>query len=246
MKALASLLILSCIGLAQKSSQVKVITFSQTDKEHCKVVLSDGKPMLQTTYDGTSVAVALPEKNSHGFSVFVRVTREGKGKVEVMPEMLTAIYSDPDHTRFQFFDMTREWEKSQKDEQKDELKSQKYPPSSSGITKASSQTDSQLPGLLPPNEVRARMPDGSTWSSSPNPKVQDGSSRWTSEGGAPHPPPTSSANPSPFLRRTVLHQGNQVEGVVCLQKPKGSNVDVSPTGTLNEIDIPIGAVTFRF
>src|ERR1035438_5534809 len=242
MKTLVSLLILSSIGLAQEPSKVKVITFSKTDMEHCKVVLNDGKPMLQTTYDGTSVAVALPEKNSHGFSVLVRVSHEGKGKVEVMPEKLTAIYSDPDHTRFQFFDMTREWEKSQKDE----LISQKYRPSSSGITTASSQANSQLPGTPPPNTSRATMPDGSTWSSSPTLKVEDGASRWSSEGGAPHLPPTSSPNPSPFLRRTVLHQGNQVEGVVCLQKPKVSNVEVSSTGTLNEIDIPIGGVTFRF
>lgn len=244
MKALVSLLILSSIGLAQEPSKVKIITFSQTDKEHCKVVLNDGKPMLQTTYDGTSVAVGLPEKNSHGFAVFVRVTLEGKGKVEVVPEKVTAIYSDPDHTRFQFVDLTREWEKSHKDE----LVSQKSPPSSSAIPAASSQDSSKLPGTPPTNEVRATMANGTTWSSNPTQKVDDGARRWTSEGGTPHPPPTSSPYTSPFLRRTVLHQFplNEAEGVVCLQKPKASNVEVSPTGMLNEIDIPIGDVTFRF
>lgn len=242
MKALVSLLVLSSIGLAQEPSKVKIVTFSPADKEHCTVVLNDGKPMLQTTYDGTIVAVALPEKDTHGFSVFVRVTREGKGKVEVVPEKVTAIYSDPDHTRFQFFDMTREWEKSHKDE----LMSQKIRPSSGAITTASSQANSQLPGTPPQNEVRATMPNGTTWSSSPTKKVEDGAARWTSEGGTNYLPPMSSPNPSPFLPRTVLHQSHEVDGVVCLQKPKGSNLEVSSTGMLNEIDIPIGDVTFRF
>jgi len=242
MKTLVALLILSSIGLAQEPSKGKVITFSKTDTEHCKVVLEDGKPMLQTTFEGTTVAVALPEKNSHGFSVLVRVTQEGKGKVEVNPEKLTAIYSDPDHTRFQFFDMTREWEKSQKDE----LKAQKSLPSSSGTTTASSQNDGQLPGEPPPNTTRAKMPDGSTWSSSPTQKVADPASRWNSEGGGPHLPRTTPPDNSPFLHRTVLHHAEQAEGVVVFQKPKASNVEVSATGSLDEIDIPIGGVTFRF
>jgi hypothetical protein len=242
MKALASLLILSSIGLAQEPSKVKIITFSQTDKEHCKVVLIEGKPMLQTTYNGTSVAVAQPEKNSHGFSVFVRVTQEGKGKVEVVPEKVTAIYSDPDHTRFQFFDMTREWEKSQKDAQK----SQTYGPSSSPIATASSQNDSQPAGEPPPNAVKATMADGTTWHSSPAPNVDNGARRWTGEGGAPQLPRTSPPRETPFLPRTVLHPNNEVDGLVCLQKPKASTVEVSSSGTLNEIDIPIGDVTFRF
>ena len=249
MKTLASLLILCSIGLAQEASKVKIITFSQTDTEHCKVVLIDGKPMLQTTYGGTTVAVALPEKNSHGFSVFVQVSRDGKGKVEVQPEKVTAVYSDPDHTRFQFFDMTREWEKSQKDElksEKDELKLQNSRSSSSAITSASSQDNSQQPGGLAPNTSRATMPDGTTWSSSPSLKVNDGSSRWSSEGGVSRLPPTSSTNTTPFLRPTVLHQWYEVDGIVCLQKPKASHVEVSPAGTLSEIDIPIGDVTFRF
>jgi hypothetical protein len=249
MKALASLLILSCIGHAQEPPKGKIIPFSQTDKEHCQVVMNEGKPMLQTTYNGTSVAVALPEKNSHGFSVFVRVTQEGKGKVEVVPEKVTAIYSDPDHTRFEFFDMTREWEKAQKDElksQKNDLKSQTYRPGSSAITTASSQTDSQPAGTPPPNTVTAKMPDGTTWSSSPTLKVEDGSSRWSSEGGGSPLPRTSPPHETPFLSRTVLHQFYEADGEVCLQKPKESKVELSSTGTLTQIDIPIGDVTFRF
>jgi len=227
-KALVSLLILSSIGLAQEAPKARIITFSPTDPQHCRVVLHDGKPMLETTYDGTSVAVTMPEKISSGFSLFVRISHEGKGRVEVIPEKLTAIYSDPNHTRFQFFDVTRgfdvtrESEKSQKDEQK--IKAAPW--------------ESQHP--------RAAMPDGSVWASMPT--IGDGASRWTEEGGISTVGgiPTNSAHPSSFLRRTVLHQRDKVEGIVCLQKATGADVGASPTGMLDEIDIPVGGVTFRF
>ena len=111
---------------------------------------------------------------------------------------------------------------------------------------APSPADSQLPAAPPANTVKAAMPDGTTWSSGPTIEVKDGGARWTNEGGGSGHPRTGTPNSSPFLRRTVLHQWNEVEGLVRLQKPEESNVEVSPAGKLNEIDIPIGEVTFRF
>jgi hypothetical protein len=238
MKALVPLLLLSSITLAQEPSKTSVITFSRTDTEHCRVILVEGKPMLQSTYGGTVVAVTLPERNSHGFSVFVRISRQAKGKIEVVPERFTAIYSDPDHTRFEFVDMHREWEKSQKSE-----RTATSVPNFNGIASASSQNDNHVPASPPVETARATMPDGSVWVNRVTP--QDGASRWSEEGGKPVSSPTNHPR-SPFLTRMVLHEGNQVEGIVVVGSNSTSKVELPPALMLAEIDLPIGDVVFRF
>ena len=46
--------------MAFGQSPGKIITFNRADTEHCKVISAGGKPLLQSTYEGTTVAIALP------------------------------------------------------------------------------------------------------------------------------------------------------------------------------------------
>jgi hypothetical protein len=59
-------------------------------------------------------------------------------------------------------------------------------------------------------------------------------------------PQIDPAHPPVFLRITTVKQGSRASGYVFLRKPKGSRVEVSPSTLLEEIDIPINGVIFRF
>ncbi len=92
-------------GAALGQSPVKVVTFNQSDTEHCKIVVAHGKPLLQSTYEGTSVAIGMPLNRKNGdFSVFIRVSRSGDGVIEVNPKDFYGVFSDKAQTRFRFFD----------------------------------------------------------------------------------------------------------------------------------------------
>jgi hypothetical protein len=54
----------------------------------------------------------------------------------------------------------------------------------------------------------------------------------------------SGRSPTTWLVR--LNKGDRIEGIVYFQKPKGSKVEITPNSMLDEIDIPIKDVTFRF
>src|SRR4051812_46935833 len=109
-KVLVFWLLLSVPALAQSSDTPKILTFNQADTEHCKVIVLYGKPMLQSAYNGTTVAVAMPENHGPlGFSVLVSISRQEKGEADVAPKKFSAVYSDPAHTRFQYFDISRKW-----------------------------------------------------------------------------------------------------------------------------------------
>jgi hypothetical protein len=65
-------------------------------------------------------------------------------------------------------------------------------------------------------------------------------------GSASTPPPLDPAHPPPFLRITTIKKGSNATGYVFLRRPKGSKVEVVPAAMLDEIDIPINGVIFRF
>jgi hypothetical protein len=60
------------------------------------------------------------------------------------------------------------------------------------------------------------------------------------------PAPLDPAHPPPFLRLTTIKKGSNATGYVFLRRPKGSKVEVAPAAMLDEIDIPINGVIFRF
>jgi len=96
-------------GMAFAQAPGKIVTFNRADTEHCKVIVASGKPLLQSTYDGTSVAIAMPINRANSdFSVFVSISRAQHGTIQVDPQSFYAVYSDKDHTRFQFYDKASE------------------------------------------------------------------------------------------------------------------------------------------
>jgi hypothetical protein len=65
-------------------------------------------------------------------------------------------------------------------------------------------------------------------------------------GTASTPAPLDPAHPPPFLRIATVKKGSNTTGYVFLRRPKGSKVEVAPAAMLDEIDIPINGVIFRF
>lgn len=106
-KLLLASLLLSVTALAQ--TPPKTITFNQADTEHCKVAQAGGKPLLESTYDGTSVAIAMPLNRGNGeFLVFVAISRDASGTIQIDPKNFYGLFSDPAHTRFAFYDKSAE------------------------------------------------------------------------------------------------------------------------------------------
>jgi hypothetical protein len=104
MRFLTVVLFASAVTFAQTPG--KMITFNRADTEHCKVVVVGGTPLLESTYEGTSVAIAMPVNKGNGeFVVFVAVSRASGGTVQVDPKDIYGLYPDATHTRFTF--MTR-------------------------------------------------------------------------------------------------------------------------------------------
>src|SRR3974390_2609743 len=96
MKLLISCLLLSAAALAQNPVDAKVITFSRADAEHCRVITVAGKPLLESSYGGTSVAIGMPENKGNGeFSVYVSVYQIGIGAAHVNPKDFSALFPDP-------------------------------------------------------------------------------------------------------------------------------------------------------
>jgi hypothetical protein len=92
-------------GVALGQAPGKVVTFNQADAEHCKIIVAHGKPLLLSTYEGTSVAIGMPLNRKNGdFSVFISVSRSGEGAIEVNPKDFYGVFSDKNQTRFRFFD----------------------------------------------------------------------------------------------------------------------------------------------
>ena len=138
MKILTAFFLISA-GLAYGQAPGKMITFNKADTEHCKVVAVKGMPLLQSTYDGITVAVAMPMNRGNGdFSIFVVVSQTGAPPFQVNPKDFYALFSDQAHTRFEFHDTS-------------EADVAGHPPGpNGGLSAASAQVD---PGSLRPGAM---------------------------------------------------------------------------------------------
>jgi hypothetical protein len=240
MKALVLLFLTSISVVGQVSDKVKAITFDRADTEHCAVVTIEGRPMLQTVYGGTSVAVGLPVSTGGlDFRVFVVVRQTGPGKAPVRPQQFSALYSDPAHTRFLFYDKAAEVDKRKLRQETQE----------SGIDPASSQGDPGKQGApstpgpeadIDRQERSQRMKDEDLNAPA---RVQEEASEEKQSKSLPG----STMTPDElYLRPRTLRQGSSAEGFVYFRKPKGSKLNIGPRDLLFEIDIPVNGVVFRF
>jgi hypothetical protein len=107
MKLLPASFLFSVTALAQ--TPPKMITFNQADTEHCKVVQVGGKPLLESTYEGTTVAIAMPLNRGNGeFLIFVAISQTTPETIHVDPKDFYGIFPDAAHTRFAFYDKAAE------------------------------------------------------------------------------------------------------------------------------------------
>ena len=234
------LLLTSVSVTGQVPDKVKVMDFNRADGEHCSVVTIEGKPMLQTVYGGTSVAVGLPVSTGDGeFRVFIVVRQTGPGNAQVKPNEFSALYSDPAHTRFSSYDKAAEVDQRIMRQKEQEA----------GILGASSQGDRGMEGVPPTpgpvddmdRQARSRRMANENLSVS----LREQEEAREEKQSKPLPGTTVAADQL-YLRRSTLRQGSFAEGFVYFRKPKGSKLNVGSAGLLIEIDVPMNGVVFRF
>lgn len=207
-------------GLAYGQTPGKIITFNKADTERCKVVAVKGMPLLQSTYDGITVAIAMPMRRGNGdFSIFVAVSQTGAQPFKVNPKDFYGLFSDQNHTRFAFHDMAAETD------------GVGHPPGADGgLSAANAQVD---PGSLRPGAVGAGGP----------PPGGGG----PLDSGVGGPPPTGGPNMTPaYFRKGKVKPGSGIAGWITLRKPSGGKLEVRPTDMLDEVDIPVNGILFRF
>ena len=240
MKGTVFLLLTSISVVGEVSDKVKAITFNRADAEHCRVVMIEGRPMLQTVYGGTRLAVGLPvSTGARDFRVFVVVRQTGPGKAQVKPKEFSALYSDPAHTRFWFYDKASEMDTRKVREETPEP----------GIVAASSQGDWGMQGAPPAPGPEADK-DRQTRSQRMRDEDPNASTREQEEAREEKQSkslPGSTVTPDElYLRQSTLRQGSSAEGFVCFRTPKGSKLNIGSRDLLFEIDIPVNRVVFRF
>ncbi len=220
MKGLALSLLFSTAALGQ--APAKIITFDRADTEHCKIAFASGRPLLESTYDGTSVAIALPVNRGDGqFLIFVVIARTGAPAIQVDPKDFYALYSDASRTRFSYFDKAAEMDGQALAQAGDQ-----------GMSASNAHID---PGSIRPGEVTRGPGGGAAGSGSPDP---DGPPGAQAGAGAP--------NPQAYLRRGKIRQGEKVAGWVALRQAKGPKIEVHSANMLDEVDIPVNGIVFRF
>jgi hypothetical protein len=240
MKWLAFLLLTSIAAAGQVSDRVTAIAFDRTDAEHCRVVTIEGRPMLQTTFGGTSVSVGLPvSTGDQDFRVFVVIGQTGPGRAQVKPKDFSALYSDAAHTRFGFYDKAAEADRRKASQDTPE----------SAILAASSQRDSAMQGAAPTPGAEADINRQARAQQMKNDDLngparqQDEAFEEEQKQSLPGSKVTASEL---YLPQTTLRQGSAAEGFVYFRKPKGSKLTIGPRDLLFEIDIPVDGVVFRF
>jgi hypothetical protein len=201
-------------GTAFGRSPAKIITFIPTDTEHCKVINAGGKPLLQSTYQGTTVSIAMPINRGNGdFSIFVRVSRAGGETIEVNPKYFYGLFSDKNHTRFQFYDRAAEIELD-------------HPTAASTpFSSASATTDSV--------STRQRSVGGAA----PRGGLVDDDRT---------PPASDATFTGMFFRKGSIKPGSGIAGWITLRQPKGAKLEIHRNDMLDEIDIQVNGVVFRF
>jgi hypothetical protein len=209
--------------------------------------LSAESPLLETTYDGTTVAITLPQNwGNDEFSVYVAVAQVGEGEAVVNPKEIWALYPGPAHTRFRWFDKAHDL---------DTLATMR----ASGMG-----GDPGGPGGGPPGGLDGSGSPGDSNSAEPSPTHPEAMAQMDPHadnrseeearllqmrnraGTASTPTLLDPAHPPAFLRITTVKKGSNATGYVFLRRPKGSKVEVAPAAMLDEIDIPINGVIFRF
>jgi hypothetical protein len=240
-KAFISFVLISATALAQTSAGPKVVTFDRSDAEHCKVIMENGKPLLQSSFGGTSVAVGMPENQGDGeFSIYVAVAQDATAPspAEVSPKHFSALYSDSAHTRFPYFDKARDLDTQASIRA---AGSPGGPPSGAANGNSSAAApDPTHPEVMAVGEVRDTNPG--TRSEEETRQLQQRNQAGSSLSQV-HP---DLARPMVFLRQTTVKQGSRAAGVVFFRKPKNFKLEFDPTATLGEIDIPINGTIFRF
>jgi hypothetical protein len=205
-------------GMAIAQVPARMVTFNQADTEHCQVVVAGGRPLLQSTFEGTSVAIAIPINRGNGdFSIFVAVSQAGSEAVQVNPKDFYGLFSDKDHTRFAFYDKAAEMES--------DVHAQA---GNTGMSAANAQVDpgSIRPGAVGPGSPPAGGPPDS---------------------GNQGPPGTGTPDTSAaYLRKGKVKPGSGIAGWITLRQPKGGKLAVSPVDMLDEVDIPVNGILFRF
>jgi hypothetical protein len=215
-KILAAFLISASLAYGQAPG--KMITFNKADTEHCKVVAVKGMPLLQSTYDGITVAIAMPMNRGNGdFSIFVAVSQTGAPPFQVNPKDFYALFSDQAHTRFEFHDTS------------DADVAGHSPGPNGGMSAESAQVD---PGSLRPGAMGLGGPP-------------PGGGGPPDSGGGPPPPGSPNMTPAIFHKGKVK-PGPGLAGWITLRKPSGAKLEVRPTDMLDEVDIPVMGILFRF
>jgi hypothetical protein len=244
-KFLGLLLALPMLAAAQTSSP-KVITFNRADTEHCRVLVANGKPLLASTYNGTTVAVSLPDNWANGeYSIFVMVSQKGEGSVEVNPKEIYALFSDPAHTRFSWFDKKHDLDTLAS--LRSQGMGQPGPPSGGPGGFGGSNGDSS--GAAPPMTHPEAMSIGGPGETNQTTKSEAESRNMEMRNAgvsAPQRPQLDPAHPPVFLKHTSVKTGSQATGYVFVRKPKGFAQEITSNSLLGEIDIPVGGVVFRF
>jgi hypothetical protein len=212
-KTLIAFLILASAASGQTPG--KIITFNQADAEHCKVVIVRGKPLLQSTYEGTTVSIAMPVNRRNGdFSIFVSVSRTGSGTIEVNPKDFYGLFSDKDHTRFPFYDQA------------------------TALTLSRATATNPALSAANPKYDPSIVTRGS---------VGSGSSALSSEPGSEGPPSTEGPDATGlYLPEGKIKSGSGIAGWITLRQPKGGKLEVHPADMLDEVDIPVNRILFRF
>ncbi|HLY42561.1 MAG TPA: hypothetical protein VKR52_15200 [Terracidiphilus sp.] len=222
------------------AGQAPVIVFDRGDTEHCKTVMIEGRPMLESIFQGTSVAVGLPVSTPDGqFRVFVRVQQIGRGKARVKPKEFSALYGDAARTRFTFYQKSAEVSRQPKHEEAP----------LAGIVGAGLQQDAGTPADV---SMGPGVDDNDRQARLRRMRNEDLNAPVRNEEAAREAKQNASSrgtavNPDElYLTAVTLRQGSFVEGMVYFRKPKGSTLHVGARDLLFEIDIPVNGVVFRF
>ncbi len=248
MKLLALPLLLSA-ALAQSPDGQRIVTFNRADVEHCKVITVSDQPMLATTYEGTTVAITMPQNWNNGeFSVFITVAQVGPGEADVNPKAISALYPDAAHTRFHWFDKAHDLDTLASMQAAGYGQTGGAPPEGLGRqggpagSGSMTESNSASPPPTHPEAMGPIDPHAGTKSEEESRLLQ----LRNQVGKASALPQIDPAHPPVFLRITTVKQGSRASGYVFLRKPKGSKVEVPASTMLEEIDIPINGVIFRF
>lgn len=225
-RSLAMPVLLTATALAQAPE--KMITFNRADTGHCRVVSAHGKPLLESTYNGITVAIAMPVNRGNGeFLIFVAISRTGARAVEEDPKEFYGLYPDSTHTRFIYFDEAAQmaWRTGEH--------------GGAGSFNANSQMD---PELIRPGQAAGGGPVSGRRSAATTPDdARDVAS--TPAHGAEGAGPSTAAV---YLRRSKVRPGRTIAGWVALRPVQGANLQVRPTDMLGEVDIPVDGTVFRF